>query len=881
MRFYRLLSKVFPRAFRRQYEEELERTAADLMRAEGAQGRLHRARLWVGLSADAVSRGLAERRAERHGGGVRSLVFEFRQAIRSLASRPGFAAIVIGLLGLVMGANSAVFGVVNATLLRPLPFRDPGRLVLLWESYEPMHMDTMPWSDPDYESVRSAAAFENTAEFRPRSFVLTGSGDPASLRAIAVEGSLFDLLGITAERGRLFSAATSKTESPDNVVLSHRAWVDRLHSDPNVIGRSIVLDSHSKTVVGVLPAGVSFPPPITFTGQMLTGEPEVYIPYTVNIAAESRGSHGAFAVARLRPGTELDAARAEVAAIGGRVEHEFPDTNTGIKMRAEPLHGQSVVTIRGVLYMLLGAVGGVLLIACASISNLLLVRASGRTREMALRTALGASRASLVRQLLFESALLGVAGTSLGLLTTRWITRGLLALNPIELPEMYQSSLDARVLGFTILATLAAVFAFGLVPAMAGSRTDLVSMLRGGIRTTAAPGERRTRAALVILQVALAITLLVGSALMVRSLIRLWNVDPGFRPQGVTAISISLPPSRYADAVSQRAFADRWLDRVGRIPGVVDTAAMTMLPFAFDKNASDYTVVGAPKRKTGDYLIASFNSVSPAFTSVLHVPLIEGRGLTSGDAAGAPLVAVVNESLARLHWAPGQAVGHQLLFGDTKGEQPKTIVGVVGDVRADGFDGRIEPTIFVPVSQSPASGFWTAVASSRSSEALTADLRAALKDVDPTLPIGRVRPLTEIMGDTVKKPRFAATVLSAFAVTALLIAALGLYGVLAFDVTQQRREMGVRVALGATPASIRGLVFSRAFRMVAAGLVAGAVFALAGTRAMSGLLFNAPAIDLVALGSATGLLALTTLIAVWLPARRATRADPIEALRSQ
>ncbi len=881
MRFYRVLSKVFPRAFRHRYEEELERAAADLMRAEGHQGRLHRARLWIGLSADAVSRGLAERRAERGVSRMRSLAVECRQAIRALASRPGFAAIVIGLLGLVMGANSAVFGVVNAALFRPLPFNEPDRLVLLWESYEPMHMDTMPWSDPDYVSVRSAAAFESTALFRSRNFVLSGAGEPASVHAMAVETGLFDLLGTSAARGRLFSATDRATQTADNVVLSHRAWVDRFHADATIVGQVIVLDNHPHTVIGVLPAGVTFPPPITFTGQMLTSEPEIYVPHTLNLAAESRGSHNGFAVARLRRGAGLAAARAEVAAIGTSVEREFPDTNTGIKMLVESLHGQSVQTIRSVLFILLGAVGGVLLIACASISNLLLVRASGRTREMALRTALGASRASLVRQLLFESAMLGVAGTAAGLLSARWISRGLLALNPIELPEMFNASLDGRVLGFTVVMTLAAVFAFGLVPAIAGSRADIVSMLRGGTRTTAAPGERRTRAALVILQVALAIVLLVGSGLMVRSLIRLWQVDPGFQPHGITTMSIKLPATRYSENASRRVFTDRWLERVRQIPGVTGAAAMTMLPFAFDKNASDYSIVGAPKQKMGDYLIASFDFVTPTFADVLRVPVIEGRNLTDGDTDGAPLVALISESLALRHWPAGKAVGHQMRFGGDEKEIPKTIVGVVRDIRMGGFDGRIEPTVYVPAAQRQAADFWTVIAGARSADTLTGDLRQALKDVDASLPGSRVRPLTEIMGDTVKKPRFAAVVLSAFAITALLIAAIGLYGVLSFDVDQQRREMGVRVALGATPRSIRGLVWGRAFQMVAAGLVVGAIAAVAGTQVMSGQLFNAPPIDIITLAAATGILALTAIIAVWLPARRATRADPIEALRVQ
>ncbi|MEO6223665.1 MAG: ABC transporter permease [Vicinamibacterales bacterium] len=881
MRFYRLLARLFPRAFRRQYEEELAATAADLMRAEGSQGPLHRARLWVGLSTDAVTRGLAERRAEGGRSLLRSLATETRQALRVLAGRPGFSAIVIALLGLVMSANAAVFGVVNATLLRPLPYANPDRLVMLWESYAPMKMDTMPWSDPDYTSVSAATAFDGTALFRFQRYVLTGDANSVSVRAVLAENTLFAVLGATADRGRLFTDADRETGAGAPVVLSYDAWVSRFHKSPAIVGTSILLDNQPRTVIGVLRPGLSFPPPISFGGQMLSSEPELYLPYTINRDPASRGAHSGFVVARLRDDAGMPAAQAEVAAIAARLEREFPDLNTDIRMHVAPLHGQSVVLIRRALYVMLVAVGGVLLIACASIANLLLARASGRAREMALRTALGASRASLVRQLLIESVLLGIGGTAVGLLGAQSLSTVLMTLNPIELPNMFQSALDWRVLGFTTAMTLTSVIVFGLVPALAGSRADLVSMLRSGTRTTVGQRERRAKSALVVLQVSLAVVLLVGSGLMVRSLMRLWQVDPGFRPDGVVTMSIQLPEAQYANGASQRKFQERWLTRLHQIPGVTQVAAMTILPFSFDRSSSDYSVVGAPTRKTGDYLIATYDYVSPEFSQVLQIPVIEGRGLLEGDADGAPPVALISESLARLHWQAGAAVGHQLLFGNAGTETPKTIVGVVRDVRLEGFEGRFEPTIYVPQAQSPARAFWTALSSTRPAEAVAAEVRAALHDIDPGLPAGEIRPLTGIMADTVKQPRFTAVVISAFAIVALLIAAIGLYGVLAFDVAQQRRELGVRVALGATPQGIRALVLGRGFRLVAIGVVVGVATSAAGSRLIAGLLFNAPALDIVPVVAAISILALTTLLATWLPARHATKADPIEALRSE
>jgi putative ABC transport system permease protein len=882
VRFYRLLSKVFPRPFRRDFERELETTAADMLQAEGSRGRAHRLRLWSGLVADAVTSGLAQRRAERAGRGVtmRSLVRDGRQALRSLSARPGSAAIIVILLAITMGANASVFGVVNATLLRPLPFADPERLVLLWESYEPMHMATMPWSDPDYVSARPAAAFAGTAIFDSDRVVLTGRGEPASLRATRVEGHLFDLLGVTAARGRVFNATETAAGRDDVVILSHAVWMERFGGSADILGTSILLDNQPRVVIGVLGRDVSFPPPITFSGQMISPESDMYLPYKIDTAADARGSHSSFAIARLRPGVTIDAARNELAAIAADVARQFPDTNTGIRMTATPLHGQSVAAIRTVLLVLLAAVGGVLLVACASIANLILARAFSRGHEMALRAALGASRASLVRQLLFESALLGVAGTAMGLVAAHWISSGILAINPIELPDMFRSSLDWRVLGFTAAMTFAAVCVFGLLPALHGSRTDLVTVLRG-TRTTQSPSERRTRAVLVVVQVSLAVVLLVTSALTIRSLRQLWHVPPGFHPDGLVAAHVSLPTSRYGDDAAQRTFLDRVLSRAAQIPGTTRVAAVTHLPFVLDRNSSDYSVVGEPARKTGDYLIADFNRVSAGYVEALRIPLVEGRTFDGTDTATSPLVVTISRSLAERHWPRGGAVGHQLLLGEGEGETPKTIVGVVGDVRSDGFDGRIEPMIYLPLPQVPSPAYWMVMTTARPADALASEVRAAVHDIDQALPVGSIRGLPEIMADTVRKPQFTAVVMTAFAATALLIAALGLYGVLAFDVAQRRRELGVRIALGATASAIRRLVFARGFRLVGLGLATGIALSVLASRSISRLLFEVPATDTLAFLVAGVTLVVTTWLAIWVPARRAAHADPIETLRGQ
>lgn len=886
MKLYRLLARAFPPAFRRRYEEELAATAAELLQSEHSHGPWRRLRAWVGLSVDAVTRGLAERRAERLATAHprprlgRSMAAECRHAIRALAGRPIFSATIVGLLAITMGANTAVFSVVDAALLRPLPYASPERLVLLWESYARMHLTTMPWSDLDYLDVRAATSLESAAIFRPRRVVLTGHGDAVSLRASIVEGGLFAVLGIDAGQGRLFNEDDMRGHH-DVALLSHASWQTRFGADPAIVGRSISIDYRPVTVIGVLPSGFSFPPPLTYNGQMIAVEPEVYLPYELKTDPDERGSHNAFVIGRLKPGITVQAAQAEVAAIGERVARAYPETNTDMRMSATSLHAQSVVSIRTVLLVLLAAVGGVLLIACASIANLILARGSGRGREMALRASLGASRASLVRQLLFESAMLGVVGTGLGFLVAQWISTGLVTLNPIELPAMFQSAIDWRVLGFTAALTIAAVFTFGLIPALQGSRTDLRLMLQSGPRTSGSPADRRTKAALAVLQVALALVLLVGSGLALRSLARLWNLDPGFRPEHAAAVRITLPEMRYDSESSQRAFEDRIRLRLRQVPGVSRVSTSTLLPFATQiQHTGDYMVVGLPPRQVGDYLVATYQSTSPEYPASLSLRMLEGRGFTDADTAGAPLVALVSESLALRHWPAGRATGHQLRLGDPD-EPARTIIGVVSDVRMEGFAGRFAPSIYLPISQSPLADFWLIVTSPRPADQLSADVRAAIREIDPGVPVGALRALVDVMGDTIKAPRFATIILSAFAATALLIAAIGLYGVLAFDALERRRELGVRVALGATPASIRRLLVGRGVRIVAAGVLLGAAGALASTRLLAGLFLEVPRADVVAFAAATALLAVTTLVATWLPARRATRTDPIDALRTQ
>ncbi len=891
MRVYRLVLRAFPRRFREAYGEELEALAAELVAREPHRP-VRRAGLLLALFWDAVVQGLRQRRLGRRrpraANGRKGLVMDrlrqdLAQTWRALAARPGFSLAVIALVALGIGANTAIFSVVNATILRPLPYADPGRLVWLWERYEPIHLDTIPWSMEDYIAVRDhTSQLSGTAVFRGQRFVLTGHGEPVRLRAGRVEPSLFTMLGVSAMRGRVFRDDEGRAGHEHVALLSFTLWQSRFGGAADIVGQSILLNDTSYDVVGVLPPEASFPPPVTFSGQMLSAEQELFVPLVVDAPAQG-GQHGHFAIGRLASGASPASAGAELAAIASAVAREHPDTNEGMEMILAPLHGQSVMTIRSVLFILLGAVGAVLLIACASVANLLFARGTSRTREMALRAALGAGRGRLVRQLLFEALGLGLAGGLTGLVVAQFAGRALAAVNPIALPPMFSARLDARVFLFTLGVTIAAVLVFGLLPALQVSRVDLVPALKAGGRGGPRPIASRTKSALVVLQIALALVLLTAAGLMIGSLARLWRVDPGFQPDHVAAMPVELSPTRYAGEVAERQFQDRLLAAVRALPGVSHASLVTMLPFTFDKNASDYGIDGQPPQPSGQEFIASYQFVSTDYFTTLGIPLATGRAFGDADGPNGPPVVVVNESLVRRHW-PGntEAIGRRLVVGTgEQGQRTATIVGVVPDVRMDGFDAPFEPMIYQPLAQRPSPAYWLAVQSSRDAPALAADLRGVLHALDAALPPGRLQTMGELMGETVKKPRFATVLLSAFGIAALLIAAAGLYGVLAFDVMQRLRDFALRLALGATPRDVRRLVLGRSFRLVGAGLGLGLVGSIEASRLLSGLLFGANARDAVAFVVAGVALTSVAGLAAWLPARRATTVDPIVALRAE
>lgn len=887
MKPYRWLLRWYPRAFRERYGAEMERTFLQMLReSRSRHGLAGAAGAWMAATRDAVAGGLRERRLARsisRGRIMDTLVADLKQAVKSLRARPGLSIAAVLTIALGIGANAGIFGIVNAVLLRPLPYHEPDRIVMLWERFPPMQMETMPWSAHDFVDVRSRATqLESVALFAGPDFVLTGSGEPITLEGLAASPALFQVLGVYPFLGQPFAADAEHPGNRYQAILSYATWRDRFASDMNIVGRTLTLNGRGVKVIGVMPESFHFPPPVTFGEEMLTSEPDIYVPYTIDLPNDRRGSHSSFAVGRLARGATLESAGAEIDAIAKAVGTENPRTNSDVGMHVMPLHGQSVTTIRRSLLVILSAVAAVLLIACTSVANLLLARATARKREVAMRTALGASRGRLVSLMLAESLLLGVSGGLLGLLMAQWIAQGLIAINPIELPSMFDARLDARVFGFTAAATLLSVLVFGLVPALQGSRADVRSVLQSGTRVLGTRSELRVKNVLVAGQVAVAIVLLVAATLTIRTFERLWSVAPGISAAGVHVTNVSLPESRYPNEAAQAGFQARLLERMKTIPGMRAVAVSNAIPFTADRNAGDYRVEGQPPRRDNEYQIAARQEVSPDYFKALGIPLRDGRVFTEGDTETAPPVAIVSKAFADRHWPGQSAVGRMLTF-ETGGDGEPTwmrIVGVAADVRNRGFQEPVEPLVYRPVAQAPNGAMWMIARSDRPAESMPADLRAAVAAVDRDIPIDEVQSMNMVMSDTVRKPKFTATLLAAFGIAALLIAAVGLYGVMSFDVARQTRDIGVRIALGATPGQMRQRVFSRAILLTGAGLAVGFAGALAAGRAMESLLFGVTSTDMTAFAIAGAVMGLVALAASWPPARRATKVDPVVALRA-
>ncbi len=825
-----------------------------------------------------------EERARRET--LHSIVQDIRFALRSFARSPAFAVVAILTLAIGIGGTTAIFSIVNGVLLRPLPYAEPDRLVVVWESAPQMGYPKMPFSELNFLDYREQSrTLDLVAGIGFNSFDIIGVGDPKRVQGNLVTPDLFPMLGVDAMLGRVFGEADARVGAEPVVLLRYSWWRDDFGSDPEVIGTSIQINGAPYTVIGVMPESFSFPPPITFLGQMLNIEPRIWMPYIINPEQSNRSQHGMFVVGRRADGVGLEQVNEEVAAIAAGLAEEYPDLNQGVSALVERMHRQSVEQIRAALWILLGAVAFVLLIACANVANLLLARAGSRRREIAIRMSVGAGRGRLIRQLMVESLVLAVVGGGLGLRVAGWGARGLLQINPIDLPAMFQPRLDPRVLLFSIGVTLLTGVIFGLTPAWQAARSDLRALIREGGRTTDGPGRYRTRQFLVVLETAFTLVLLTGTGLMLRSFISLRTTDPGFAADRVLSIPIALPEQRYPEAARQLDFFTSMAERFRSVPGVEEAAFATTRPFSFDISGRSYRVDGESPPEPGTARIAFNRIVSREYLATLDVSLSTGRFFDETDTPDSEQVVVVNEAFVRQHAGIDDLLGRQLTAGDFNAEDPPwfRIVGIIPDLHTMALDKPDDPAVYFPFPQLPNGYAYLLVRTSGDPEPLLPTLQRLIWDTDGGLVIDGPGPISDDIRTSLQQSRFSTVLFTVFGIVALVLAAIGLYGVVAYAVGQMSREIGIRIALGALPTAVLTQVLKQGLALSGLGIaigLAGALF-LTRFRFIQSSLVGVSPTDLVSFAAAIVILAAVSAAATLIPARRAVRIDPVRVLNAQ
>jgi putative ABC transport system permease protein len=806
-----------------------------------------------------------------------SLLRPVRQAGRRLLRAPGFTLVAVATLALGIGANTAVFSVVESILLRPLPYPEPDRLVMLWEDFSRRGGNPKDWFSPGnfYDWREQNTSFTGMSAFTSYSPTLVDDAGAERLRAGAVTQGFFRVLGVDPLLGRTFTADEDTPGRNRVAVLSYGFWQSRLGGAPDIIGRTISLDGEPTTVVGVMPRGFAFP---------LLPQSALWTPLGADLANGPRSDIYLQAVGRMRPGVTLAAARSDIRSIAARLEKDYPRANQGVGAALTPLHETLIGDMRPGLLTLLAAVGLVLLIACVNLANLLLVRSASRRRERAIRTALGAGPARLAADVLVESFLLAVVGAGAGLVLAAWLLDALLALAPITLPSAFTPRLDPTVLAFTIGLAVLTGLAFGLLPALHGLRDQVAGLKEGAAGSGLGRGGRRLRSGLVAGQVALAFALLVGAGLLLRSFVALQSVDPGFQPRGVLTFQIGLPAAEYSENARVNTFFNDFLARIRALPGVGEAGMVSSVPMSGNDTDASFVIEGEPAPAPGQGKVIWYRQVDPDYFPTMRIPLLEGRGIQPSDGPDGPRVAVLSETAAQ-RFFPGQdPVGKRFKPGSdpTRDIPWWTIIGVVGSVRHVGLDAAPKAEMYISQAQAPRRSMTLVVRARRGDPLrLVPSVRAALHDIDPRLAISQVHTEDAIIGRTIALPRFLTLCLIAFGLMALVLAGIGIYGVIAYTVGQRTREMGIRMALGAGRGDVVRLVMAQGSVIVAVGLAVGLLAALALGRAIRGLLFHVPSADAITFVVAPVVLAGVAILAVYIPARRATRVDPLDALRTE
>ncbi len=815
---------------------------------------------------------------------MRTFLQDLRFGVRTLLKSPGFALVSVLTLALGIGANSAIFSVVNGLLLRPLPYAESERLAIIW-THSPGANVAQDWPSPgQFAAVKSqTSVFEDLALVHGSSSNLSVDGGAERVGVVRATSNLFPLLGVRPALGRVFLPEEDAPGRPSIVVLSHGLWQRRFGSDPNIAGRAITLNGQSYTVVGVMPADFALGYEVLPTVGAIQ-QPDVLLPLALTAERmESQGDENYNILTRLRPGATVGQAQSELDLIPSRLGQQFPDDyppSRAFRLSVRPLLEQVVGDVRTSLLILLGAVGFVLLIACANVANLLLARAAVREKEMAVRTAIGAGRWRIVRQLLTESVALSFVGGALGLLVAFWGLDALRSLAPANIPRLQNVTLDGRVLLFTSAVTMLTGVLFGLAPALRGSRVNLGETLKEGARGSTGGGGQRLRNALVVTEVALSLVLLVGAGLLIRSFMRVQQVEPGFDERGVLSLRLSVGGTGYQGERTTEYF-DQLLKRVRALPGVESAGAASIIPLSGGIGWGSVTIEGYVPTTGQEAIQADYRIAGTGYFETMRVPLLSGRHFDERDAVkDAPKVAIIDEKMARTYWPGQEAVGKRLKPGGPDSDSPwRTVVGVVGGVKQYALDTDSRVTIYMPFGQSPSGTMYVVARAAGDAETLAPAVVREARAIEPNVPVFDIKTMEQRLSESLARRRFAMLALGLFALVAMALAAVGIYGVMSYSVAQRTREIGVRVALGARGRDVLGLVIKRGMLLALAGIGAGLAGAFALTRVMGSLLFGVSATDPLTYAAISALLAAAAFLACYLPARRATKVDPMVALR--
>ena len=801
---------------------------------------------------------------------IEDLWQDSRFSLRSLLKRPGFTAIALLALALGIGANTAIFSLVNAVILQPLPYRDPDRLISVYGTRNRSTQGSVgPTDFLDYRSQNKT--FEQFAASGSMMLPmnLTGSGEPERLNASIITGNYFDTFGVRPALGRGFSLENEKTGQDHVTVLSHAFWQTRFGGDPNIVNKTINLDGKAYEVLGVMPAEVVLPQPA-----------QLWVPINFDADPEMKMRNARFlrGIGRLKEGVTLDQAQTDTDLIAAQLEQQYPDSNTGWSLRLIPLREILVGGSRTMLFILFGAVGFVLLIACANVANLLLVRAAARQKEIAMRTALGASRLRIIRQMITESLLLAIFGGALGALLAVAGVKLLVSLGEDNIPRTANVKIDATVLAFTLLISLATGLLFGLAPAIRTMKENLVDALKDGIRGgSEATVKNRTRSLLVVFESAIAVMLLIAAGLLIRSLVALQNVDPGFDPNNVLTLRVDLPRQKYNTPEKASNFFEQLETRVAGLPGVEAVGLITDLPLSGEARDMPYRVEGRPA--TSDIAFVDFRRVNKNYFSAMRIPLRRGRNFTEQEVRQSDKAIVVSQAFVDSVFPNEEALGKRLIIWSGIRNEPYEIIGIVGDTRYQSLQGEPSATMYVPTRELL---FVNLVIRTQGDPlSLVGGVRKEVNALDPDQPIAAIRPMTEWVAMSAAGARYRTTLLGLFALLAMILAATGIYGVMSYSVAQRTQEIGVRMALGARPLDVLKLVVGQGMMLALIGVIVGLAGALALTRVMSSLLFGVTERDPITFVAVAALLIVVAFIACFVPAHRATRIDPLIALRCE